>query len=632
MRIFRCSLLLFPFFALAQNEPSFNVVLIPPGLTENADAVVRLQEITFNVSAPDEAVLRERRIVTLFSDTTSYNVLFLQYSSFNKIGKIRGSLYDAAGNFIRDVEKKEIIDHSIIAGGTLYSDNRVRYLSVSHNRFPYTIVFEYEIKYRDLLYYDNWDIQKFNTAVEKASYSITMPDEIKLYYKSLNINLEPTITPDKGKRNYQWKVENLPAIKQEPYAPSAYGILPTVLLSPGVFKADGYTGSMASWKAFGQFQYDLSKGRDELSPALKNRVHALTAEAKTDEEKIAILYRYMQENTRYVSVQLGIGGWQPFDALYVENNKYGDCKALSNFMKALLREVGITSYPAIVKAGEDFPDLSDDFASSAFNHMILYVPSPETWLECTSNNFPPGYLGNFTADRKVLLVIEQGGKIVRTPAYSPAESAVLRRTEINVTASGGATISKQSTLYGPAHEWYRNAANNLTPDELKKEMQKKCPLPQVYFTSLSILPDKDHPSVRVEYAMDVPQLGSKAGKRLFLPMNPLNAYNSIPPANNNRIHPVEIRQGYVEQDTILFHLPEAYVVESIPAENTTLTTEFGSYASQLVRNDAEGTLLLVRRLEMQPVHAPANRYTEWRNFLRDVARADAGKVVLIQKP
>ncbi len=621
--------LLLPLVLQSQDEPSYNAALIPSSLRENADAVIRSQEITFTVSAPDEAVFKERRVVTLLNNKSDYNKIVLYYSSFNKIGRIRGSIYDANGKFLRDIEKKETQDKSAINEFSIYEDSRVRHLEVNHDKFPYTIVFDYEIKYRDLLYYDDWDIQDFNTSVEQASLTVVMPEEIKLYHKTIGLQLEPNISSEKGKRRYEWKVEKLPAIKKEPYSPSSFDILPQVMLAPSVFKADGYTGSMASWKDFGQFQYELAKGRDELTPALKAKVRELTAGLKTDAEKIAVLYRYLQESTRYVSVQLGIGGWQPFDVQYVEKNKYGDCKALSNFMKALLKEAGIISYPAVVMAGETFLDLSEDFATSAFNHMILYVPSQETWLECTSDDYPPNYIGDFTDNRKVLLVTPQGGKLARTPAYSSEANKAERYTEITVSPSGEAKITKKSVLRGPAHEWYRAAVSYLSPDELKKKMQEKNPLPQAYFTRLQVLPDKETPTARVEYAMDVPQFGSKAGKRLFLPINPVNAFTDVPPANDKRIHPVEVRQGFVEQDTIVLNFPEGYSIESIPAENTTLETEFGTYSSQIIRQ--EKALVLVRRLEMKPVRLPAERYNDWRNFRRDVAKADAIKVVLVNK-
>lgn len=622
-------LLLLPCLAAAQDEAAYNAYNIPDTLLTGADAVVRSREMTFTVSSADNAVLHEKRAVTLFNGKSDYNKLILHYDSFNKIGKIRGSLYDASGQFIRDIEKKEVKDQSAISDFSIYEDSRVRYLEVNHDRYPYTVVFEYDMKFHDLRGYPTWDIQSYNTAVENSVCRFVLPRDMKLYHKALNINISPEEKIERGDQVYEWRVHNLPAIGKEPYAPSAYDLLPCVLISPDLFQAERYTGSMASWKDLGLFQFELSKGRDKLSPQLKSTVRELTAGLATEKEKIAVLYRYLQQNTRYVSVQLGIGGWQPFDANYVEKNKFGDCKALSNFMKALLKEAGIASNPALVKYGDDCMDLSDNFATVAFNHMILYVPSQSTWLECTSSSLPPNYLGSGTDDREVLLITEQGGKIARTPALPTAGNLKRSFTDITLQNTGEAVVAVRSTLSGSLHEWYRGAAEYYTPEELQKEMQKKNPLPQAYYAKLNILPSKDAPEAGLEYEMRVPQFGSKAGKRFFLPVNPVNALREIPPANEKRVHPVAVHKGFVEQDTVLLHLPEGYTVESIPSENTSISTEFGSYSGQVIRQDR--SLLFIRRLEILPVRLPADRYTEWRNFYRDVAKADGMKVVLVNK-
>jgi hypothetical protein len=95
-----------------------------------------------------------------------------------------------------------------------------------------------------------------------------------------------------------------------------------------IFKLDNYKGDMSTWKGFGKFIYELSKGRDVLPDDIKQQVKSLTARASSDVEKIKILYDYLQKNTRYISIQLGLGGWQPFEATYVAKKGYGDCKAL----------------------------------------------------------------------------------------------------------------------------------------------------------------------------------------------------------------------------------------------------------------------------------------------------------------
>src|SRR5690606_27634424 len=126
------------------------------------------------------------------------------------------------------------------------------------------------------------------------------------------------------------------------------------------------------------------------------QVEKLIAGVTDEKEKISILYKYLQQNTRYISIQLGVGGWQPFDAAYVAKNGYGDCKALTNYMQSLLKTAGIPSYYTVVYAGSSGYAQNrfvEDLPSNQFNHVILCVPGMKdtTWLECTSQQSPPGY-------------------------------------------------------------------------------------------------------------------------------------------------------------------------------------------------------------------------------------------------
>src|SRR6185312_11941569 len=129
-------------------------------------------------------------------------------------------------------------------------------------------------------------------------------------------------------------------------------------------------------------------------------------------------------NTHYVGIELGIGGWQPFDAASVYKQRYGDCKALANYMVALLKEAGIHAYPVLIRAGADADPIDTDIACNQFNHVIAAALAGRdtVWLECTSQTLPPGYLSSFTADRNGLLLDDSGGHLVHTPVYGLPEN------------------------------------------------------------------------------------------------------------------------------------------------------------------------------------------------------------------
>ena len=108
--------------------------------------------------------------------------------------------------------------------------------------------------------------------------------------------------------------------------------------------------TFSSWKSFGSWIKDLYQGLDVLPPDRQQFFKSLVENAGSETEKIKRIYTYLQQNFRYVSIQLGIGGLKPFSAEFTDKKKYGDCKALSNYMKAALKAVGIKSYVAIINA------------------------------------------------------------------------------------------------------------------------------------------------------------------------------------------------------------------------------------------------------------------------------------------
>ncbi|NJO92053.1 MAG: transglutaminase domain-containing protein [Chloroflexia bacterium] len=187
---------------------------------------------------------------------------------------------------------------------------------------------------------------------------------------------------------YTWQEENIPAEKPEDrFMISFDKKTPYLLTSPNEFIMGGLNGNMADWKTFGSFFYNLNSNRDNLSPEFETRIKQLVNNVTDKKEIVKILYNYLQKNTRYVSIQLGIGGYQTLEASFVEKKGYGDCKALSNYMKAMLKSLGIASYQALISSEED---IIAEFPSNQFDHVILCVPLQKDtlWLECTNQTIP----------------------------------------------------------------------------------------------------------------------------------------------------------------------------------------------------------------------------------------------------
>ena len=559
----------------------------------------------------------ERKRITILNAESEANLFYVHYNHENKILNLNVDLFDITGEPIRKVKKSEIRDVAAVDGVSIYSENRVKYIELNHAVYPYIVEFSYSqiLKGISLASLPNWYFQESNTsAVSSSTFTIMVPDGQRFQHQLYNIDVDPQVTTVSNGKHYKWRVENLPAFGLEPYSLSVSQQLPVLRLTPGQFKIDQYSGSMQSWDAYGEFLARLWQGRDEISPELMAEVQTLTAAANSDAEKIALLYKFMQENKRYVSVQLGIGGWQPFPVDYVEEHGYGDCKALSNYMKAMLAAVDIASYPVIIKAGGHHPyEVEDDFVDPDFNHAILYVPSEDVWLECTSTINPPGYLGRFTNDRKVLLVTPEGGRLARTPKLDATDNKATESMEIVLAADGGATLNYQGELSGILHEDWRYYEYSYTEEEITDKIREKGKLPTLDFSTVELQVAPNDPNCSLAFSAVSTRYSSRAGKRLFVPLNLICPRTNTPNQIDNRSNPIVLPYGYTQEAHIKLQLPEGYRVESLP-KPLSLETPFGTY--DLTIEEAEGSVQVKRSFMLNGEQQDASAYDAFREFLQ----------------
>lgn len=621
--------LISPMALKAQLNLDYAALTIPDTMIKNANEVVRDEVQIFKVKSNKEGSFYYKKTITILNKSSNSNILVVPYDKQSKVGKIQATVYDAIGKLVRKVEKSEIQDISAISSFSIYEDDRVKYIEINYPTYPFTVEFEYEIVQKGISYcmYPDWQIQKYHSAVQQSTFVVDMPADLKLYYRALNTDIKPQIDNAAGRVVYTWKAENKPAVRREPLGPEIGSVLPILLTAPDQFQIDNYQGSMATWKEYGAFVDKLYEGRDQLPPDMADWVKKITADAPTNKEKINALYQFMQKNMRYVSVQLGIGGWQPFDAEFVSTKKYGDCKALTNFMKAALKEVGIKAYPALIYAGSPFLEVQPGFTKPIFNHVILNIPSENYWLECTSQTDPPNYLGSQTADHYALLITENGGELIRTPKLTPADNSEQHQVVVTLSSDGSAELKVNSSYTGSRQETLRYLCADNTTKEFREWLAEETSLPAFDLKDLVTRSSPDHPECTLQASFLTQRYSAKAGKRLFVPLNALYPKGEIPPAQENRRQAVVLDEPFSVTDSIILSLPKGYKIENIPSDHADLHTDYASYQLQITQEADQVTL--VRHFELQATQLPAASYEDYRNFCREVAKMETMKMVLV---
>ena len=264
------------------------------------------------------------------------------------------------GGETKKYKKKDFIVTAAYDGISLITDNKVMSLQIAAPGYPCKLDVSYTTDVTSFITLPSWYIQSPGVSVELSRFIVNVPIAIDIRYKVKDINVVPEINTINSKKTYLWEIKNLKAKKGEEGA-GGFAKTPTILLAANQFEYDGHRGEMKDWKGMGIWYNELVKNTNQLSDPYKAEIRKLVQGAGSDREKLKILYENLQKNFRYVSIQLGIGGFKPFPANFVHEKKYGDCKALSNYMEACLSAVNIKSYSAWINAGADRAPVDPNF-------------------------------------------------------------------------------------------------------------------------------------------------------------------------------------------------------------------------------------------------------------------------------
>lgn len=628
MKIIICILFLITTKVTAQE---YAVTLIPDSLKDNANAVLRAEEVFVNISDIDKAVVKHKYAITILNEHgDGFGAYSGQYDKLKKLSDISGTLYDANGVKIKSLKRKEIMDFSD-DGSSFWTDNRTKEFSFQHKNYPYTVEFEDEKTYDGIFYLPYWmPVAASKMAVQKSKFLVETSNDYKLRYKQINFDNKPAIASSK-KTTYSWQLNNYKAFSPEAFMPNLIDALPCVLLAPTNFSIEGYKGNMTTWKDFGNFLLQLNQNRNEIPETLKQELLDLVKACKTDEEKIFKVYEFMQNQTRYISIQLGIGGWQTLPASFVAQKKYGDCKALSNYTVSLLSAVGIKANYAVIMSGKNVSrSLFEDFPCSFANHMIACVPlkNDTIWLECTDQKQSAGYCGTHTGNRKAILITDEGGVVVNTPQYKATENLCSNKVTATIDAVGNLKLNCVTTNTGTEQEEAWAMHHYLSNDEKIKAVNKRYDMAIYEVTTYAAIEAKSRlPKMTETFSINASAYANITGKRMFIVPN-LLTHESRLDEDLNRKFDIVFYNAYTNTDTIQLKIPEGYIVEMMP-KNCDIINKFGSYKIHYTYGN--GQITIERFYQQQTNTFPASDYKALAAFYNEMAKADKAKLVLVKK-
>ncbi len=634
--------------AFAGDAPAWMHALVnAPARTydEKTEAVLLYSQTTVTVVSSDKVKEHVQEAYKILRPSgREYGTAMVFTNSHRKINSFHGWCIPAQGKDY-EVKDKEATDTSIaVMNGELASDVRVRVLHIPAPDPGNIVGYEYEVEEQPLLLQSEWDFQG-ETPVQESSYSLQLPAGWE--YRASWENYPEIKATSTGSNQWQWSIRDVAGLRREEEMPPLRGLAGQMIVS--FFPAGGTAmNGFSNWKGMGDWYRNLTVGRRDPSPEIKQKVAELTVNAKTPLAKMQVLAQFIQTDIRYVAIELGIGGYQPHPAAEIFSHRYGDCKDKATLLGSMLHEIGVESYYVTIynRRGAVGPNTP---ASASFNHAILAIKLPDglsdaslvatfdhpklgklLFFDPTDELTPYGQISGELQANYGLLVEPDGGELVQLPQEPSPMNSIARKAKFSIDPTGKLSGDVNEVRVGDrawSERWAYRLASKSTDRIKPVETILGGSLSNFHITHASVVnPTQTDQPFGFNYSFEADNYAKNVGGLLLVRPRVLGEKASgVLETKEPRKFPVEFRGPSRDTDVFEITVPAGYEVDDLPPP-TDADYSFASYHS---KTEVSGNVIrYTRTFETKELSVPASRAYELKKFYRTITSDERNTVVL----
>jgi hypothetical protein len=514
----------------------------------------------------------------------------------------------------------------------VYSDEKLHRISLG-GVAPGTIVdYSYTVQTlkpiipRDFL--TSWSVTT-GRFTRRSRMILDIPESMKPRIEERHLSFARKEVTAGGRRIYTWARTDVPKPEVEPLAPdSSFG--ESLVISSSI-----------KWNEIAQWYAGLAKGRYALTPQIEQALAKTVAGSKTLDDSIRAVHRWVAQDFRYVSLSLGLAGFQPHPPSQVFANNYGDCKDKATFFVALMNRMGVTAYPVLLNSRGGVNRALP--SGHQFDHMIAAVDrgGRRTYVDLTADivpygSLPPQEQGEFG------LVVHPDGK--SEEITFPTDPSASNKTEIHLVGAltpDGLFAGKWTRMASGAQQYgMRASMSKSTKPDSAERARTTLAIANAIFDgsagdSLQLFDGRDlSAEPRISVLIRHGKAASDAGGTEILTI-PLTSYAvtnlvSSLEARGPRKYPISSEKIWgprTEIQDLVLTLPAGWKAK-LPA-NDSATSVFGTYVAQYSQNGRE--LRISRKLAGTEGDQPVSKYAEMLDWLKKMS-ADDAKYVILEHP
>lgn len=514
-----------------------------------------------------------------------------------------------------------------------YNDYRVKYMPVDFPVQGYSYNYEMNKKYRDVKYFTSLYFSSEYPTLKKQI-EITVPNWLELEIKEFNfMGMEIAMAKKDDPKNkaviYTFTADNIPPMVKEDASPGPSYLYPHVLIIAKSFTKNGNkTTLFNATPDLYKWYKSLVNSIDEKPSELKDKVKELTANAKTDDEKIKNIYYWVQDNIRYIAFEDGLAGFKPDASQNVFKKRYGDCKGMANLIRQMLKEAGFDARLTWIGTKHiaydySIPSLSVD------NHMIctLFKDGKKYYLDGTEKYNSLGEYAERIQGKQVM--IEDGDNFIieKVPVAAPESNRETYNAVFNIQ---GETLNGKinGSLKGESRSSFLYGYNNIKNDKKDNALQNYLASGNRNLTVTNIktsdLANRDN-ILTLEYDALLKNRVSVFDNEIYIDLDYQEEFGGLDFKERQNDYELHFKQDY--ESLITLQIPEGYKVAKLPEP---MKTESGDYSINMKYEQKGNNIVYTKKFIFKNGTLKKSEFTTWNESYSKLKKMYKEQITLIK--
>jgi hypothetical protein len=613
-----------------------------PEHSSDARAIVLLEDTLITVQPDGRSVERYRLAVKILRPGgREYSELS---ASFSKDAKLHSFHVWSIGPDGHQYTMKESEYHEEGAegSGVLYEDERFKKASAPGADPGGVVAYEFERQVLPYMSETTWGFQNPIPTV-RSVFELDLPagwTQLAVWFKH-----DPIQPAELAPGHFRWEMTNIPEIDLTdiPLAPSERALAGRMVVH---YSAQSLPQGDALWAMMGNWFQNLAAPSSEGTSEIAAKSRSLASSDADFTQRIQRVATFLQEEIRYVAIEIGIGGLQPHPATDVYRNRYGDCKDKATLLIAMLDAIGIRATWVLVDTHRGFID--PRVPSVDGNHAIAAIEIPKGYddpslkavvkahtgkryliFDPTNPYVSIGLLPEYLQGGYGILVAGGDSQVISLPVLKPESDTTVRDAKFDLdpdgTIKGSVTVTHSGASAWGLREFYAMSSDKEQRENLEQSLRRDFSSFTLGSQSVEHVRDLNQ-QLSLKYEVTASSYAKAAGSLLLL--RPRVVGTDVEQLNDKpRKYPIQFDALGDWKDDFDVRIPAGYAIDEVP-DPVNVDVGFASYRSE-VKIDGS-TLHYSREYVLKKLDLDPDQYSALKKFEAEV-NTDENRSAVLKK-